>query len=710
MKIVKRDKNNCYCIDRLLNQTTDKQVICKIVVMTQADENDRLITAICHHRKSLLGKVLSAWQAFVYSGKKKMSNSTTAIPTMMTRARTNLFLVKKRTLIPGVTGLRNLGNTCYINSILQSLGHLEDFREFFCHLVFGLFSPTGTPVPGSSPNSNASSLGKRNLLRLNTIDFFEHLSNGIAAKKTEMGGTNKSSSSSSGSSTTKISPPQQKKLGGLNGGGCDKSPADLPIDAMLTAHDKSVMRLEQDQKPEQTWKDDEILEAKANALKALSLCQEMHGLLRVLWSGKWAQVSPHGFLQAVWRAIPAFKGHLQHDAQEFLCELLDKMSKEIENLPQCRGLENVIDQSFRGEFVSQVTCQRCSNVSCRYEPFLDVSLEFPRRFQSTSAQIYRNMCHITEMLSSFTDVEDLEPLSYSCEKCNLKRRRSSRQLMVKTDAKKQLLVSKPPEILRLHLKRFRWCGRNNREKIGTHVMFDEELDISPFCKAAPSVPKYRLSAVVVHHGAGFRAGHYTAFVYNNSAGSWLHCNDSRVQLVSLEEVLASQAYILFYTRELATVSLEDLPIPASGVESDKQSNISTLPELDPETLQVLQRGETQHSVDDEVMLSFHRNPVLVKRLSLPTNSSSSTSVPKLTSVKTEQHMKSNSVSSSFDLNALSTEKSRTSSSPPSSSKKSVEGSMKQQATADGRKRQSEKRSEEQAYPAKKVARHKSRSL
>ncbi|GFR83037.1 ubiquitin carboxyl-terminal hydrolase 44 [Elysia marginata] len=39
---------------------------------SQADENDRLVTAICHHRKSLLGKVLSAWQAFVYNGKRKL--------------------------------------------------------------------------------------------------------------------------------------------------------------------------------------------------------------------------------------------------------------------------------------------------------------------------------------------------------------------------------------------------------------------------------------------------------------------------------------------------------------------------------------------------------------------------------------------------------------------------------------------------------------
>lgn len=49
-----------------------------------------------------------------------------------------------------------------------------------------------------------------------------------------------------------------------------------------------------------------------------SLCEEIHGLMRVMWSGKWAVVTPHTILTAIWHHIPTFRGYCQQDAQEFL--------------------------------------------------------------------------------------------------------------------------------------------------------------------------------------------------------------------------------------------------------------------------------------------------------------------------------------------------------------------------------------------------------
>ena len=46
----------------------------------------------------------------------------------------------------------------------------------------------------------------------------------------------------------------------------------------------------------------------------------------------------------------------------------------------------------------------------------------------------------------------------------------------------------------------------------------------------------------------FASGHYTAYCYNTEALSWVHCNDRRVSLCTEDEVLNSQAYILFYRR------------------------------------------------------------------------------------------------------------------------------------------------------------------
>ena len=54
---------------------------------------------------------------------------------------------------------------------------------------------------------------------------------------------------------------------------------------------------------------------------------------------------------------------------------------------------------------------------------------------------------------------------------------------------------------------------------------------------------YSLYAVVVHHGR-MDSGHYTSFVRRGK--DWFACDDSAVVLVSEQQVLECQAYLLYY--------------------------------------------------------------------------------------------------------------------------------------------------------------------
>eukprot|EP00850_Spirogloea_muscicola_P004825 SM000021S06458 [mRNA] locus=s21:474494:479944:- [translate_table: standard] len=85
----------------------------------------------------------------------------------------------------------------------------------------------------------------------------------------------------------------------------------------------------------------------------------------------------------------------------------------------------------------------------------------------------------------------------------------------KQDAMKQLLISKAPQVLTVHLKRFAQDSRGRLSKLGGHVTFNESLDISPYIdmRSLKEVAKtccYRLVGVVEHTGT-LRGGHYVTY-------------------------------------------------------------------------------------------------------------------------------------------------------------------------------------------------------
>ncbi|NXI11277.1 UBP49 hydrolase, partial [Irena cyanogastra] len=473
-----------------------KRQLLEELASTPPRKSARLLSHV--HRESLIPR--------------KFRDVATASPTskqvQSSRLRQFYSIRRQPLMTPGVTGLRNLGNTCYMNSILQVLSHLQKFRE--CFLTLDLCETE--ELLAKTVNGRARMPGK--------------LANGAAAN--EPGKPDKVGSSGT-----------QSSAAGLNGG-------------------SSISRSL------------ELIQPKEPSSKHISLCHELHTLFRVMWSGKWALVSPFAMLHSVWSLIPAFRGYDQQDAQEFLCELLDKVQQELESEGSRRRILipfsqrkltkqvlKVVNTIFHGQLLSQVTCRTCNYKSNTVEPFWDLSLEFPERYHSLEKGILpvpQAECLLTEMLAKFTETEALEGRIYACDQCNSKRRKSSPKPLVLSEAKKQLLIYRLPQVLRLHLKRFRWSERNHREKIGVHVLFEQVLNMEPYCcrDSLPSLATetcvYDLSAVVMHHGKGFGSGHYTAYCYNTEGGFWVHCNDSKLNVCSVEEVCKTQAYILFYTQ------------------------------------------------------------------------------------------------------------------------------------------------------------------
>lgn len=157
----------------------------------------------------------------------------------------------------------------------------------------------------------------------------------------------------------------------------------------------------------------------------------------------------------------------------------------------------------------------------------------------------------------------ISPLSKSIKeaKCKAKNKQHPEKL-VKKDATKKLSISKAPPILTVHLKRFAQDMRGRLSKLNGHVSFPELLDLRPFLdpRCLDSNSCYYQLVGVVEHGGTMRGGHYIAYVRSPGVEEtsdsteheikdcWYCVSDSSVRKASLQAVLNSEAYLLFYEK------------------------------------------------------------------------------------------------------------------------------------------------------------------
>ncbi|BES88144.1 ubiquitin carboxyl-terminal hydrolase [Nesidiocoris tenuis] len=280
-------------------------------------------------------------------------------------------------------------------------------------------------------------------------------------------------------------------------------------------------------------------------------------LINLTDQGAKGAISPESLFLVIWKVVPRYRGYAQQDAHEFLRYMLDRLHTELLHLLPDFSLKDshfishknktsIVTSVFGGTLQSEVRCLNCGTESKKHDPFLDLSLDIPekchqqRKCKETGEDI--PPCNILDCLTSFIEVEELaETELYYCNNCKSKQRST-----------KRFWIRRLPNVLCLHLKRFRWTNFF-RTKVDAYVTFPViALDMSQFVLSdlpdtrRSSTQLYDLAAVIVHHGSGSGCGHYTAFAING--GQWFHFNDSTVRPTELEVVQKCKPYIMFYIR------------------------------------------------------------------------------------------------------------------------------------------------------------------
>ncbi|XP_026068189.1 ubiquitin carboxyl-terminal hydrolase 31-like isoform X1 [Carassius auratus] len=194
--------------------------------------------------------------------------------------------------IPGVAGLKNHGNTCFMNAILQCLSNTELFAEYLA-----LEQYRGDQTDDEKPKTN-----------------------GVVQRK-----------------------------GGQDGG---------------------------------------------------EVTEQLSGLVRALWTFEYTPQHSRDFKNAVAKSALQYRGNAQHDAQEFLLWLLDRVHEDLNHLvhPNIRAsikppieeddgaLEgpspplsagSFVQELFQAQYRSSLTCPHCQKQSNTFDPFLCISLPIP---------------------------------------------------------------------------------------------------------------------------------------------------------------------------------------------------------------------------------------------------------------------------------------------------------------------------------------------
>ena len=233
--------------------------------------------------------------------------------------------------------------------------------------------------------------------------------------------------------------------------------------------------------------------------------------------------------------------------------ILLKSTKHWQSHLKANGY-SFLTELFGGQILSTVTCDKCKIISPSFDIFMGViSVPIPSHGEAT----------LESCLEKFAVEEHLYgDNKYNCEVCN-----------DKTTATKKLWLYQCPPVLIIQLKRFSNDIRGAVSRNGSTVKFPiKNLQLSKniyYLHDQDPTLTYDLCAITQHTGS-IHGGHYIAYAINPINKLWYRYNDSNIHHIpesDLEKNLVTDnSYVLYYQKRVQ-----------SGVENDPSDKFSDAP-------------------------------------------------------------------------------------------------------------------------------------